>query len=123
MKKSEKVIVLGASTNEERYSNMAIKLLTKNNHSVIPVNPKEKTIEGLEVVNNLSEIKETIDTLTVYVKPKILAHEIDNIIAISPKRVIFNPGTEDTELQKLLEANEIICQQACTLVLLNTDQY
>jgi predicted CoA-binding protein len=123
MDKKEKVVVLGASSKPDRYSNKAIKMLLEHGHEVIPVHPKEKSVYDLPVVADLSMIDEKINTLTVYVKPSILKNEIQKLIKLNPERIIFNPGTEDSELKDQLLKNNIEVIEACTLVLLSTNQY
>jgi predicted CoA-binding protein len=117
------VAVLGASNNPDRYSYMAVELLKKFGHNVVPVSPNEDTILGLKVVKNLSEITHPLDTLTMYVKPEISTKLSDEILKLNPKRVIFNPGTENDHLQKNLKAQGIEVLEACTLVLLRTNQF
>lgn len=120
---TETVVVLGASPKPERYSNQAIRLLTQHGHRVIPVNPAQETIEGLAVAKHMGAIGEHIDTVTMYVSPEHSKSLASDIIALKPKRVIFNPGTESTALENELEAAGIDTEQACTLVLLRTGQY
>jgi uncharacterized protein len=119
----ERVAVLGASKKPERYSNKAVVLLKEHGHDVIPVNPVEKRIEELAVVRSLREIDGSVDTLTVYVGPRHIGEVIEEILALRPKRVILNPGTESEELKSALADNEIPFLEACTLVLLKTGQY
>ena len=117
------VAVLGASNKHNRHSNMAIRLLLKGDYPVIPVHPGLKEIEGLQVVPNLTDIQEAIQTLTVYVGPLRLRTIVDEIVALCPERVILNPGTEDDEVESLLRANGIPFLKACTLVMLQSDQF
>ena len=123
MEKSQTVVVLGASPKPERYSNMAIRLLVEHGHSVIPVHPAIPEIEGLAVKTGLAEIDAPVDTLTLYVSPKISAAVAEKIIALKPARVIFNPGTENPELEKQLSDVGIASEEACTLILLNSGQF
>ena len=119
----ETVAVLGASDKPERYSNKAIKMLREHHHQVIPINPRLKTIEGVPVVRALSEISTPVDTLTLYVGPEISTKLAAEIAALHPRRVIFNPGTENPELEATLNEQGIATEQACTLVLLSTGQF
>ena len=121
----EKVVVLGASDNPERYSNQAVRLLLEHGHDVIPVHPALETVEGLPVVAELADIPsgEEIDTLTVYVSPAVSSNLSTAILGLKPGRVIFNPGAESPELIEQLGANDIPVQEACTLVLLRTGQF
>lgn len=121
----ESVVILGASDKRERYSNQALRLLLEHGHSIIPVHPALKEIEGLPVSPSLSALPSDtkIDTLTLYVSPAVSANLSDQIIQIHPGRVIFNPGTENPELMKKLQTAGIPYEQACTLVLLRTGQF
>lgn len=116
---SEKVAILGASNNPERYAHMAFKLLQEYGHEVYPVNPHLQSLEEVPVSGSLAELKdEGIDTVTLYMNPQRLAPHVDEIIALKPRRVIFNPGTESKEIEDQLKAHNIEPVEACTLVLL-----
>jgi len=119
----QRVVVLGASDNPERYSNMAVNRLLDNGHEVIPVHPKLDRIDGLKVASNLGEVDGRIDTLTIYVSPKVSSGLADSIVALGPGRVIFNPGAENDELETALRQAGIPTLRACTLVLLSTGQF
>jgi predicted CoA-binding protein len=123
--KKETVVVLGASDKAERYSNQALRLLLEYGHKVIPVHPALKKIDNLLVTADLAAIPNNtkIDTLTLYVSPAVSAELAYDIIQLNPKRVIFNPGTENPELMQSLLAAGIPTEQACTLVLLRTGQF
>lgn len=117
------VAVLGASTNPERYSNMAVRRLRAAGHRVIPIHPAHSEIEGLPVTQFLAEIKDPVDTLTLYVGPQRLTPLISDILRLAPRRVIFNPGTESPEAAAALDRAGITHLEACTLVLLQTGQF
>jgi len=117
------VAVLGASDNPERYSYKAVKMLSEHNYNVIPVHPQLETIEGYKVVKDLSDIKDDVYTLTVYVGPARITPLIDSIIKLKPQRVVLNPGTESDELKEALKKASIPYLEACTLVLLRTGQF
>jgi len=117
------VAILGASEKEDRYANKAQQRLLQHGYSVLPVTPTGKSILGVPSVKNIIDIKKPVDTVTLYVGPKILAEQIDDLVKLKPRRVIFNPGTEDAALQKQLEQAGIHTVEACTLVLLSTDQF
>ena len=119
----QRVVVLGASPKPERYSNKAVKLLLEHGHSVVPVHPAAAGIEGLPVEPGLSAMQGPVDTLTVYLSPNQTSGLLDDILALNPDRVIFNPGTENPLLQAMLEKAGIRPEDACTLVLLNTGQF
>lgn len=117
------VVVLGASSKPDRTSHTAVQMLLEYGHQAIPVHPKEKEISNLQVRSDLSEIKEEVDTLSVYVNPEISSELVDKILKLKPKRVIFNPGSENPSLKEKLESEGIQCEEACTLVLLRTQQF
>lgn len=116
-------MILGASSNPERYSYKAQKLLKLYNHPTFPVNPALTDLQGDLVVKDLSAFDEPIDTVTVYVRPAILETMVDDLIRLKPTRVIFNPGTESPELETKIADAGIEVAEACTLVLLNTGQF
>lgn len=115
--------VLGASDNPDRYAFKAIQRLLENKHPVIPVNPNLKEVIGLPVRASLADITEAVDTVTVYLAAARSTPVADQLIALKPKRVIFNPGAENPELERRLDEAGIGWLHACTLVLLSTGQY
>ena len=119
----ENVVVVGASTNEERYSNKAMKMLAEHGHNPIPVAPKEETILGRKVFARVSEVTDKVDTVTLYVGPQRQEGLFEQILALKPRRVIFNPGTENPAEYAQLRAAGIEPIEACTLVLLRTNQF
>ena len=122
-KRTQTVVVLGASNKTHRYSYKAIKLLKQCGHNIIPVHPKLSDIDGLSVIANLSKIHDKVDTLTLYVGEERSKLLIDEIIALNPKRVIFNPGTESKKLVKKLSQAEIPFIHDCTLIMLETNHF
>lgn len=124
--KKEKVVIVGASTNPERYSYKALKMLEEFSHLPIPVNPKEKKIEGHECFATLADVRAKIgkvETVTLYVSSEISSKLQSEIILLAPKRVIFNPGAENPLLAKELEKNGIKTIEACTLVMLRVGNF
>jgi|UniRef100_UPI003784B72F predicted CoA-binding protein len=119
----QRVVILGASDNPERYSHRALLLLRKHGHEVVPVHPKLTEIEGSAVVADLSATTGPVGTVTMYVGAAISNGLTEKLIALKPQRVIFNPGAENTALVAELEKAGIACEEACTLVLLNTGQF
>jgi uncharacterized protein len=122
----EVVAVLGASSDPSRYSFKAMKMLEEYGHNPIPVHPREEKVLGHEVVKDIAALVkrgDSIDTITVYVNSAISQKYEKDIIALKPKRVIFNPGAENPPLERALEAVGIRVEDACTLVLLRTNQY
>ena len=121
--KNHYVAVLGASRNPKRYANRALRMLVSHGYYVVPVNSVHKEIEGITTVSRLTEVTETIDTLTIYVGPQHIKPLIDDIISLRPGRVILNPGTESFDLESVLSQCNIHTLKACTLVLLATGQF
>lgn len=119
----EKAAVIGASPNPDRYANKAQKLLADHGHTPIPVAPKYDEIEGKTVYRSLSDIEDDIDTVTLYVGPARQEPIIEDILKKKPKRVIFNPNTENPGAYEKLKDAGITVTEACTLVLLKTGQY
>ena len=117
------VAIFGASEKEDRYANKAQQRLVNHGYPVLPISPSSKTVMGVTSVQKISDIKQPVDTVTLYVGPKILAEQISDLIKLKPRRVIFNPGTEDASMQQQLENAGIHTVEACTLVLLSTDQF
>ena len=114
------VAVLGATPKHGRYANQALQLLKKQGYKITPIHPKLEEIEELPVTHTISEINTPVDTLTLYVGPARLQGMIDDIVALNPGRVIFNPGTESAKLQQALTQANIDWFEACTLVMLRT---
>ncbi len=119
---SSVTMVLGASPNPERYSFMATVLLSQKGHTVYPFGIKKGLIQNLNIVQDWPN-PGSIDTLTLYLGPQAQEAYYDSIIALAPKRIIFNPGTENPELETLAKAAGIATIEACTLVMLTTGQY
>lgn len=120
---SETVVVLGASPNPERYSHQAVRLLAEYGHRVIPVHPTAAEIAGMPAVASLPSIKDKVDTLTMYVNPERSAALAAEILALAPRRIIFNPGTENPALAARCRERGMAVSEACTLVLLRTGQF
>jgi len=119
---SLKTLVIGASEKENRYSNKAIHQLRKFDHPVVAIGPRKGKVLDVEFDKEKKQF-ENIDTITLYLGPKNQSEYYDYIVSLNPRRVIFNPGTENEELYKILKENNIESEIACTLVLLSTNQY
>jgi predicted CoA-binding protein len=122
MKTSKKTVVIGASENPDRYAYRATVALENHSHDVIPVGLKEGHIFDVKILKGKPEIKD-VDTVTLYVGPKHQPYWEDYIISLKPKRVIFNPGTENEEFYKKLRTANIEPVEACTLVMLSIGNY
>ena len=101
---------------------MAVESLKKHGHEVIPIGIRKGEINGVEINNEFDHVEE-VDTVTLYLGPKNQEQHYQYILDLKPKRVIFNPGTFNSELIELLNSNGISTEEACTLVLLSTDSY
>lgn len=118
----KKTMVLGASDNPSRYSFLAMDRLQAYDHPVVAVGRKEVAVNGIQIhKDHIPE--EGVDTVTLYLNPKNQVEYYDYIISLKPKRIIFNPGTENDDLIKMAKENGIQPVIACTLVMLSTGQY
>ena len=117
------VAILGASTNPDRYANKAQRLLVEHGHHVIPVTPNYPEVLGEPARASLGDIDQPVDTVTLYVGPARQDALLEPLLALRPRRVIFNPGTENTPIEQALEQAGIQTLRACTLVLLRTGQF
>lgn len=120
---SDKItLIIGASTNSERYANKAIQMLRKHGHQVVAVGRDNGMVADVMIENKVPEGLKP-DTVSLYINPQLQEGYTETILALHPRRVIFNPGTENETLEALLEKNGIEATEACTLVLLSTGQY
>jgi uncharacterized protein len=118
----KKTMVIGASENPERYSNMAVKKLTAYNHPVIAVGNREGKINDVEITKGKPQI-EGVNTVSLYLNPNNQKNYYSYILSLKPDRIIFNPGTENPELERLAAEQGIKTMEACTLVMLSTGQF
>ena len=119
---TKKTLVIGASENPDRYSNLAVKKLTAYNHPVIALGNRAGKI-GDTIIETEKSAFTDVDTVTLYLNPLHQKAYYDYILSLHPRRIIFNPGAENDELEALARQNGIATQEACTLVLLSTGQY
>lgn len=120
--KNKKTLVLGASAKPDRYAFKAITALVAQGHSVLAIGQNTGVVAGTKIYTKTIPLA-NIHTVTLYINPARQRDYYNYIIEASPKRVIFNPGTENPEFYQLLELNNIKTEVACTLVLLATNQY
>jgi len=118
----KKTLVVGASLKPNRYSHIAINRLVTYNHQVEAIGLRKGVVSGVEIITEKKPF-ENIHTVTLYLNPQRQKEYYDYIISLKPKRVIFNPGTENSEFYKMLQQNNIEVEVACTLVLLSTNEY
>ncbi len=118
----KKTLVLGASENPARYSNMAIQRLLSQQQPVVAIGSRKGKVATVEISTDKLPF-ENIDTVTLYLNPLRQQQYYDYILSLHPRRIIFNPGAENEELADLARENNIQPVEACTLVMLNTGQY
>jgi predicted CoA-binding protein len=115
-------LVLGATEKEDRYGNIALKRLLRYSQPVKAIGIQEGNVDGVPIHVGTPAFDD-IDTVTLYLNPKNQEHYLDYIISLKPRRIIFNPGTENPKLENLARQNGIEPIEACTLVMLSTGQY
>ncbi|MDA3815886.1 MAG: CoA-binding protein [Prolixibacteraceae bacterium] len=118
----KKTLILGASIKPERYSYKAAQKLLDHGHPIEMIGRREDILFDKTINSKKIEI-DNLDTVTLYLSPRFQVEYYDYILSLNPKRVIFNPGTENPEFQKILSENNIEFENACTLVLLATNSY
>ena len=120
--KEKKTLVLGASENPARYSNMAIQRLRRHGHPVVGVGLRAGQVDDVKILDGQPNVDD-VDTVTLYMNPKNQEPYYEYILGLKPKRIIFNPGTENMALQHMAEEQGIETDYACTLVMLSIGQY
>lgn len=119
---TKKTLVLGASDNPSRYSNLAMNRLRGYGHPVVAIGRKQVRAGDIDIDTD-KKAYAGVDTVTMYLSPAHQQEYYDYILSLHPRRIIFNPGAENPELEALAQANGIEPLQACTLVLLSTGQF
>ncbi len=117
-----KTLVLGASLKPQRYAYRAVVHLNRKNIEVVPMGVVNGQIDTVSIVKPFEPLM-NIHTVSLYLAPQRQQEYYNYLIDLKPKRVLFNPGTENPELAQLLTVSGIQWENACTLVLLSTDQY
>lgn len=118
----KKTVVIGASAKTDRYSNKAVRLLQQYGYAVVANGFEDAQINTIPIQTQWQHI-DKVDTVTLYLNPQRQQAFYEYILSLQPKRIIFNPGTENATLQQLAQQQGIRTVEACTLVLLNTGQY
>lgn len=120
----KKTVIIGATTNPGRYAYLAARMLTDYRHEIVPVGLKEGEVFGKEILDILEKppIKD-VDTVTLYIGPQRQPEYYNYILDMKPRRIIFNPGTENHVLEKMAEERGIEAIHGCTLVMLRSNQY
>lgn len=122
MNTSKKTLIIGASANPQRYAYMAALRLTEYGHPIEMIGMRADEVAG-QIIHTEKIVFDDIHTVTLYVGVANQIQYYDYIVSLQPKRVIFNPGTENPELESFLRTHGINYELACTLVLLETNQY
>lgn len=118
----DKTLVLGASENPDRYSNKAMLRLLDKGHKIVAIGKQKGTVAGVPIITERPAMND-IDTVTLYLNPMNQKAYYDYILSLKPRRIIFNPGTENDELERKAASIGINVLEACTLVMLGTGQY
>ena len=122
MDNSKKTVILGASDNPSRYSYLALNRLKSHGHPIVAIGRKESMVNGIPIQKTTPAEKD-VDTITLYLNPQHQKMYYDYIVSLKPKRIIFNPGTENEEFEDLARQHGIEVLHACTLVMLRSRQY
>jgi uncharacterized protein len=118
----KKTVVLGATPDASRFAFKAANMLVNYGHEMVPVGIKKGEVAGQKILNGQPDI-EHVDTVALYVGPRNQTDLYDYILRLKPKRIIFNPGTENDELISLAKRNNIEPVLGCTLVMLSVGTY
>lgn len=120
----KKTAIIGATDNPSRYAYLAASMLKQYQHPIVPLGIKKGEVFGTEILDiRQKPVVNDVDTVTLYIGPHRQPEWYDYLLSLKPKRIIFNPGTENPELEKLAEDHGIESLEACTLVLLRSHQY
>ena len=120
----KKTVIIGATTNQGRYAYLAARMLTEYKHEIVPVGIKDGAVFGKDILDIFQKPPiDNVHTVTMYIGPQRQPEHIDYILGLKPKRIIFNPGTENEEFIRRAEENGIEALEACTLVMLRSYQY
>src|ERR1700722_1205030 len=122
MEQNKKTLVLGASDNPDRYSFLAVNRLRATGHPVVAIGRKKVKVADVDIETEKKEFTD-VDTVTIYLNKNNQKEYYDYILSLHPKRIIFNPGAENQEFFDLAKANGIKALEACSLVLLSTNQF
>ncbi|HNP17742.1 MAG TPA: CoA-binding protein [Fulvivirga sp.] len=119
-----KTVIIGATTNPTRYAYLAAQMLVENGHEIVPIGIKSGKVQGVAILNLREKpAVDNVHTVTLYIGPQNQPEWYDYILSLKPKRILFNPGTENQEFQKKAQEEGIDTEEACTLVLLRTGAY
>lgn len=120
----KKTVIIGATANPSRYAYLAAEMLTDYDHEIVPLGIKKGNVSGKEILDiRQKPAIEGVDTVTLYIGPQRQPEWYDYILSLKPKRIIFNPGTENDEFEQMAEEKGVEALEACTLVMLRSRQY
>lgn len=120
----KKTVIIGATTDRSRYAYIAASMLTNYNHPIVPIGIKKGELFGTAIqdIYEKPAVKD-VDTITLYIGPQRQPEWYDYLLSLKPKRIIFNPGTENDTLEEMASENGIEVVHGCTLVMLRSGQY
>ncbi len=118
----QKIMVLGASPNRQRFSNTCVKSLIRYGYQVVPLGNREGEIAGHPIQLKRPQLKD-IDTITIYLNAKNQEEYHDYVLGLKPRRIIFNPGAENPSLKEKAEKKDIEVVEDCTLIMLNSGYF
>lgn len=120
----KKTVIVGATTDRSRYAYLAAQMLSQYRHEIVPIGIKKGELFGTEILNIFEKpVIRDVDTITMYIGPRRQPEWYEYLISLKPKRIIFNPGTENDVLENMAEKKGIEVIEGCTLVMLRTNQY
>lgn len=120
----KKTLIVGATANPGRYAFIAARMLSDYGHEIVPIGIKKETVLGKEILNlrEKPSVKD-VDTITLYIGPQNQPEWYEYLLSLKPRRIIFNPGTENYAFEKMAEAQNVEVVEGCTLVMLRSNQY
>lgn len=120
----KKTVIIGATENPGRYAYIATTMLLESGHPIVPMSIHEGEVLGEKIIDLKKKMPvEGVDTVTMYINPGHQKEWEDYILSLRPKRVIFNPGSENQVFMDRLEKAGIEPVSACTLVMIRTKQF
>jgi len=119
----KKTLIIGASSKPGRVSREAVLKLREAGHEVIAIGAQEDIIGDVSIQTGHPFIMDDLHTVSLYLNPNRQTDYYEYLLSLKPKRIIFNPGTENPVLERLAHENNIETEQACTLVLLSLGAY
>ena len=120
----KKTVIIGATTDPSRYAYLAARMLTQYNNEILPIGIKKGDLFGTKILNIFDKPKvDDVHTITLYIGPQRQPEWYEYLMSLNPKRIIFNPGTENDVLIRMAEERGIEAVEGCTLVMLRSNQY